>query len=59
VSNALSQVLVAITSSFEVTVLKSDVYLPEKPVCASGGEKGMVKEVLQSKQEEKVNVVMI
>lgn len=35
------------------------VYKQEKPVCASGGEKGMVKEVLQSKQEEKVNVVMI
>lgn len=40
-------------------MLKSGVYLPEKPMCISGGERGSVKEMLQPKQAEQMNVAMV
>lgn len=39
-------------------MLKYGVYLPEKPVCFSGGKIGSVKEMQQPKQAEQLSVAM-
>lgn len=52
------QILVAIILTFELSMLKYGVYLPEKPVCFSGGKIGSVKEMQQPKQAEQLSVAM-